>query len=1091
VDPESIRTRAEFHAALQALRKADGRAYLQLAGLSGLRTSTIHDMVTGKSFPHWSTLEPVLRVWGLTSADLRMWERARARVIAEEASHLGRLLTEVDDPFELEVHRPIVVDDSVGLAVLPPYVRRAHDDQLDWVVRQAAGGVSGVAVLVAGSSAGKTRALWEALTPLRNAGRWRLWHPIDPTRRDAVQSLGQVRPYTVVWLNETQVYLGGDSRSDGDEQIATALRNLLSDLRRAPVLVLGTLWREHHASLCCDPASPVSKLLDGAVIEVPESFAGDDLDAVRQAADRDPRLGVAFNRAADGRITQYLAGGPELIKQYRFSSSPAAIAVVDVAMDALRMGHRNVLSYALLHDAASVYMIDSVWNRLDETWLEQALAENSQPCKGAEGPVTAIRPRPTLGRASRATSGAVPGHAPVVQDEPAYRLADYLAQYGRAQRARVIPPTGFWAAAALHSTPDDQAVLGRAAWNRGLYREAAQLWKTAAGHGHLVAATDLVRHLHHLFPADTRPASWVVAAVTLEPLANVVRLVNTLRETGAVEHVAMLVARIRDESSLTSPNGATKLLEILAAGDFKAEMAARTADEVALTSPYGVGRLLETLCAIEADDPAAVLAGRATTQVSLDNSGGVANLLEVLNAIGAPDPAMRLAARSADNVSLDSAGGVASVLATLLRMGADDLASILAARAAGQVRLDRVGGAASLLKLLLRMGADGPAAALAARAADRAPLDSLGGIAKLLAMLLRMGADELVTRLATRTAEQPPIDNLTSVPYLISVLLRAGKDDLAVTLLAHIADQLPNDRGFGFSRYSNYFWPGYRRTLRTSHPTDAFVPLVVDRARVGNPQSAADLLGMQLNLMKKPRRLQKAEPDPQEDRQMVTLAAYAADYAPLENVRGVVRLVWTLRAVGASKYASMLATRAAEHAYLNDSRSAASLLEVLNDMGADGLTAAVAARAVGQTVLDDARGVAWLLDELHGMKADETVATLAARAVDECALDDSDALAYLLEVLNKIGADGPAAALAARAAGQITLDDPSACRRLLEVLSAIRADRSLALLLDRLPAAGLFDLFIGAGDEQGQFPYGRQPDTTRAEPWTWSDLMTE
>jgi hypothetical protein len=81
---------------------------------------------------------------------------------------VGQPLAEVSDPFVLEVHRPVQPEDAPpGLPVLPPYVPRDHDGALGQVVRAAAGGRSGVAVLVAGSSTGKTRACWEALALLR------------------------------------------------------------------------------------------------------------------------------------------------------------------------------------------------------------------------------------------------------------------------------------------------------------------------------------------------------------------------------------------------------------------------------------------------------------------------------------------------------------------------------------------------------------------------------------------------------------------------------------------------------------------------------------------------------------------------------------------------------------------------------------------------------------------------------------------------------------------------------------------------------------------------------------------------------------
>ena len=62
-----------------------------------------------------------------------------------------------------------------GLPVLPPYVPREHDQVLGQVMRAAVGGRSGIAVLVGGSSTGKTRACWEALDLLRGQDPpWRL-----------------------------------------------------------------------------------------------------------------------------------------------------------------------------------------------------------------------------------------------------------------------------------------------------------------------------------------------------------------------------------------------------------------------------------------------------------------------------------------------------------------------------------------------------------------------------------------------------------------------------------------------------------------------------------------------------------------------------------------------------------------------------------------------------------------------------------------------------------------------------------------------------------------------------------------------------
>jgi len=76
----------------------------------------------------------------------------------------GWPLAEVTDPFALEVHRPVQLEDpQPELPILPAYVPRDHDMQLGRLVQSAAEGRSGIAVLVGGPSTGKTRACWQAL----------------------------------------------------------------------------------------------------------------------------------------------------------------------------------------------------------------------------------------------------------------------------------------------------------------------------------------------------------------------------------------------------------------------------------------------------------------------------------------------------------------------------------------------------------------------------------------------------------------------------------------------------------------------------------------------------------------------------------------------------------------------------------------------------------------------------------------------------------------------------------------------------------------------------------------------------------------
>ncbi|MFI9585765.1 tetratricopeptide repeat protein [Streptomyces sp. NPDC052236] len=398
---------------------------------------------------------------------------------------LGRPIRELVDPWDLEVHRAIEVPGPVGepLPLLPAYVRRPHDDLLRDVVDEAVVGNSTIAMLVGGSSTGKTRACWEAVQTLPD--EWRLWHPIDPERPRAAQAaLHRVGPHTVVWLNESQHYLLTPGNPAGEE-IAAGLRELLRDRRRGPVLVLGTMWPEYRATLMTEPLAQEKNphaqarlLLTGREIAVPGHFDGAAMHDLKSAAAADPRLAIAAERAAGGGITQYLAGAPTLLD--RFEAAPAgAKALLTVAMDARRLEHGPALPQAFLAAAAEAYFEDEEWDLLPEDWLEQALAYCARPVRGARGVLTRIRPR-----AGRAEPG-----------DTRYRLADYLEQHARRARGAAPIPVGFWYAALHHTGPASAAQLGSAAQKRGLYRTSLLLRERAAAAGDVEALRGIANML--------------------------------------------------------------------------------------------------------------------------------------------------------------------------------------------------------------------------------------------------------------------------------------------------------------------------------------------------------------------------------------------------------------------------------------------------------------------------------------------------------------------------------------------------------------------------------------------------------------------
>ena len=52
----------------------------------------------------------------------------------------------------------------------------------------------------------------------------------------------------------------------------------------------------------------------------------------------------------------------------------------------------------------------------------------------------------------------------------------------------------------------------------------------------------------------------------------------------------------------------------------------------------------------------------------------------------------------------------------------------------------------------------------------------------------------------------------------------------------------------------------------------------------------------------------------------------------------------------------------------------------------------------------------------------------------------------------------------------------------------VGAEQQATELADRLPGAGLFELFREQEDRQDRFRFGREADGSPAGPWGWEDL---
>jgi hypothetical protein len=686
----------------------------------------------------------------------------------------GRPLEEMTDPFALEVHRPVEPDvPQPELPALPVYVRRDHDAALAAVVTAAAAGANGIAVLVGGSSTGKTRACWQALELLRGLEPgWRLWHPIDP--QAALAGLPGVQPRTVVWLNEAQRYL--DTADGTGEQVAARLRDLQRERDRGPVLVVATLWPQFwdeltaHQPAGTDPHAQARELLVGHDIPVPSAFTDQQLRELQRAGD--PRLAQAAAGSRDGQVIQYLAGAPELLGRYR-NAPPAARALIDAAMDAARLGMRPALPQAFLDAAAPGYLTDTEWDLQPSDWLEEGLGYTAKPAKGVRGPLAPIRPRPSPGTAAKHGTA------------PAWQLADYLDQHGRRARSELIPPASFWDAAASYADPADLTTLALAAADRGLCRDAARLFKQATAHGDPRIGAYLVRWLHTVDPGNQGPADWAVAHASLDEKGAVAELVYELQKMGATSQAAALARRYGEQDTLyqAAVDDAGTMVEVL----YEWRKAEAKIAGAAPPPGYrdGVGELLH-----QPRKP------RGTRQVTR----------------GDRDPAA--------HASLKDPGAVAQLLYELREVGATGQVTTLLDRdPAAHVALDDPDGVGYLLGQLREVGATGQVTTLLDRdpAAHASPYNP-GAVAQLLYELHAVGATGQVSNLASRAAAGASLDNERAATGLLDALGAAG----ARAQAAELIERLPAAGLFGlFCRQEGreeQFWFGREADGRPARP---------------------------------------------------------------------------------------------------------------------------------------------------------------------------------------------------------------------------------------------------------------------------------
>ncbi|MFI1169247.1 helix-turn-helix domain-containing protein [Streptomyces sp. NPDC020801] len=457
------------------------------------------------------------------------------------------------DPIGLGVHRAAgpgtaargAGDTGVWCDRLTPYLVRDHDRLLRQALAVAVGGGPAVfAVLLGESTTGKTRALYEAV--LDQAGNCPLLKPADAEDLRRLLTTRAISPGTVLWLNETQRYLQADAG-------AGIAKHLIQLLEGTPgVVVVGAMWRTpYFADLTAQGCTPepglVRDLLLGSrtlLLDVPAALDPAEREEFRALAcgswpgQPDTRVTAALDAGAldDGRVIQYLSGGPELLAAYRNRVLFTAVehALITAALDARRLGHHQPIPAALLAAAADGYLT-ARQRSSDPDWADTALGDLTRGHRrGDHGNRTDIR----------RTLTALVTHVTRSGGAAAYEPADYLDQHTRHDREADPGNPALWDALTTYTA--DLADLRRlisTATDKGLFKTAVLLSRRAVLAGAHSGESLIGLLTSRCLDPEGQGALWTARFADLTKAFGVGHLLKALQEADAGEALSQLLAR--------------------------------------------------------------------------------------------------------------------------------------------------------------------------------------------------------------------------------------------------------------------------------------------------------------------------------------------------------------------------------------------------------------------------------------------------------------------------------------------------------------------------------------------------------------------
>lgn len=297
----------------------------------------------------------------------------------------GRLpkVAQIRDPLHLGVHPASMVDRSLDheqasiIPRVPAYVPRDTDDQLRELLAQG-----GFILLVGDATAGKSRTSYEAMVATLPGHIL-----IAPHDREALPSAIAKAAETkqcVLWLDDLESYLGSGALT------RNKITGLISgdDQHR---VILATLRAAEETRYTSDAAGPEAarqayraarEVLELAHrLRLPRLFSpAEQRRAVTR--DWDPRIADAVTHADVYGIAEYLAAGPELLRDWENAwtpntdpmapANPRGAAIVAAAIDIRRAGWSAPIPIQLLDKVHEQYLLSVGGNRLQPEPLPSA-----------------------------------------------------------------------------------------------------------------------------------------------------------------------------------------------------------------------------------------------------------------------------------------------------------------------------------------------------------------------------------------------------------------------------------------------------------------------------------------------------------------------------------------------------------------------------------------------------------------------------------------------------------------------------------------------------------------------------------------------